>query len=111
MIEVTYCNRFALVAVIASSAGLSVPQAQAEDFYAGKQITLIVGAGVGGGYDHQARLVAHHLSKHIPGNPDIIVQNMPAAGGMTATNFMFSQRRRRTAPCSRWFSAACCWLS
>jgi tripartite-type tricarboxylate transporter receptor subunit TctC len=64
--------------------------AGAEDFYAGKQITLIVGAGVGGGYDHQARLVAHHLSKHIPGNPGIIVQNMPAAGGMTATNYLFS---------------------
>src|SRR3954465_11199399 len=64
--------------------------AAAEDFYAGKQITLIVGAGVGGGYDHQARLVAHHLSKHIPGNPGIIVENMPAAGGMTATNYLFS---------------------
>jgi len=41
----------------------------AQDFYAGKQITLIVGSGVGGGYDHQARLVARHLGRHIAGNP------------------------------------------
>jgi len=64
--------------------------AAAQDFFAGKQITLIVGAGVGGGYDHQARLVARHLSRFIPGNPGIIVQNMPAAGGMAATNYLFT---------------------
>src|SRR5262245_54461047 len=52
--------------------------AAADDFFAGKQITFIVGAGVGGGYDMQARVVARHLGKHIPGKPSIIVQNMPA---------------------------------
>src|SRR5262244_2970931 len=69
--------------------GFALPAA-AEDFYAGRQINLIVGAGVGGGYDHQARLVARHLGRHIPGNPAIIVQNMPAAGSIAATNYMFS---------------------
>jgi len=68
--------------------------AAAEDFYAGKQITFIVGAGVGGGYDHQARLVARHLGRHIPGNPTVIVQNMPAAGSIAATNYMFSTAPR-----------------
>jgi len=68
--------------------------AVAQDFYAGKQITLIVGAGVGGGYDHQARLVARHLGRHIAGNPAIIVQNMPAAGSIAATNYMFSTAPR-----------------
>jgi Tripartite tricarboxylate transporter family receptor len=66
------------------------PPAAAEDFYAGKQISLIVGAGVGGGYDLQARLTARHLGRHIPGHPAIIVQNMPAAGGIAATNHIFS---------------------
>jgi Tripartite tricarboxylate transporter family receptor len=60
------------------------------DFYAGKQITLIVGASTGGGYDTQARLVARHLGKHIPGNPIIIVQNMPGAGSLAATNYIYN---------------------
>ena len=60
----------------------------ADDFYAGKQITLIVGAGVGGGYYLQARLAARHLGRHIPGRPAIIVQNMPAR--IAAANHMFS---------------------
>src|SRR6476620_1255 len=86
----SFAGRIGPVAAAAVLVLCGAAPAAAEDFYAGKQITLIVGAGVGGGYDHQARLVAHHLSKHIPGNPGIIVQNMPAAGGMTATNYLFS---------------------
>jgi tripartite-type tricarboxylate transporter receptor subunit TctC len=58
------------------------------EFYSGKQITLIVGASAGGGYDTQARLVARHLGKNVPGNPTIIVQNMPGAGSLTATNYI-----------------------
>jgi hypothetical protein len=60
------------------------------DFYAGKQITLIVGASTGGGYDTQARLVARHFGKHIPGNPIIVVQNMPGAGSLAATNYIYN---------------------
>jgi hypothetical protein len=67
---------------------LFTPTAGAEDFYAGKQITLIVGAGVGGGYDLQARVTARHLPRHIPGNPTIIVQNVPSR--IAAANMMFS---------------------
>jgi tripartite-type tricarboxylate transporter receptor subunit TctC len=58
----------------------------AAEFYAGKQITLIVGATPGGGYDTQARLLAKHLGGHLPGHPVIVVQNMPAAGSLAATN-------------------------
>jgi tripartite-type tricarboxylate transporter receptor subunit TctC len=54
------------------------------EFYAGKQISFIVGASPGGGYDTQARLVARHMGKHIAGNPTIILQNMPAAGSLAA---------------------------
>jgi tripartite-type tricarboxylate transporter receptor subunit TctC len=68
---------------------LCAPAAVAQDFYAGKKITLIVGAGVGGGYDLQARVTARHLGNHIPGHPTIIVQNMPAR--IAAGNFLFAQ--------------------
>src|SRR3954466_1302565 len=86
----SFAGRIGPVAAAAVLALYGTAPAAAEDFYAGKQITLIVGAGVGGGYDHQARLVARHLSRFIPGRPGIIVQNMPAAGGMAATNYLFS---------------------
>jgi hypothetical protein len=81
----------ALPNLIALAAAAMLPisgPAAADDFFAGKQLTFIVGAGVGGGYDMQARTVARHLAKHIPGNPAIIVQNMPSRIG--ATNHMFS---------------------
>ena len=62
-----------------------VPPAAAADFYAGKTIDFEVGADVGGGYDIYARTVARYLSRHIPGNPTIVVKNMPGAGsGRTA---------------------------
>lgn len=59
-------------------------------FYAGKQITLIAGSGVGGGYDLLARLTARHLGRLIPGHPTVIVQNMPAAGSLVATNQIYN---------------------
>src|SRR5262249_31152781 len=57
-------------------------------FYAGKQISLIAGSAVGGGYDLLTRLMARHLARHIEGNPAIIVQNMPAAASLAATNYI-----------------------
>ena len=77
----------ALIGLTALLIGLASPAA-ADDFYAGKQITFIVGAGPGGGYDLQARVAARHLGKHIPGKPKIIVQNMPAR--IAAANHMFT---------------------
>jgi tripartite-type tricarboxylate transporter receptor subunit TctC len=59
------------------------------DFYRGKQITLVVGYGPGGGYDLTARLVARYLGKYVPGHPDIVVQNMPGAGSMRAANYTY----------------------
>jgi tripartite-type tricarboxylate transporter receptor subunit TctC len=58
-------------------------------FYQGKTITLIVGSGAGTAYDMYGRLLANHIGKHIPGNPTVMVQNMPAAGGMVAANFVY----------------------
>src|SRR5262249_13173378 len=55
-------------------------------FYQGKQLSIIVGSDVGGGYDLYGRTVARHLGAHIPGQPSIILQNMPGAGRLKATN-------------------------
>ena len=60
------------------------------EFYKGKTVRLVVGIGVGSGYDINARLLARHMSKHIPGNPTIIVQNQPGAGSLTMTNQLFA---------------------
>jgi tripartite-type tricarboxylate transporter receptor subunit TctC len=58
-------------------------------FYQGKTITLIVGSGAGTAYDLYARLLGSYLGKHLPGNPSVLVQNMPAAGGLVAANFVY----------------------
>jgi tripartite-type tricarboxylate transporter receptor subunit TctC len=69
----------------------ALPAAAQDDvaaFYRGKTVRLIVGVGVGSGYDINARLLARHLPRYIPGNPGIIVQNQPGAGSLTMTNQM-----------------------
>jgi tripartite-type tricarboxylate transporter receptor subunit TctC len=58
------------------------------DFYRGKTITLVVSTSPGGGYDALARAVAQFLGKHIPGNPSVVVENMPGAGGIVATSYI-----------------------
>jgi tripartite-type tricarboxylate transporter receptor subunit TctC len=58
--------------------------------YEGKQIRMVIGSGAGGGYDVYARFLARHLARHIPGNPTIVSQNMPAASGLAATNWAYS---------------------
>src|SRR5205085_7974001 len=72
---------------------LTLTQARAEpvaEFYKGKQINVIVGTSAGGGYNLYARLLAHHIGRYIPGNPAIVVQNMPGAGGLRAANYLYS---------------------
>ena len=64
-------------------------QAQAP-FYQGKTITIVVGYLSGDGYDIWARLLAAHMGKHIPGTPNMIVQNMPGAGSMIAANHIYN---------------------
>ena len=59
-------------------------------FYKGKQVRIVVGTGAGGGYDAYSRLIARHMFKHIPGNPTVIVANMPGAGSNTAANYIYS---------------------
>jgi tripartite-type tricarboxylate transporter receptor subunit TctC len=83
-------------AVIAAAALLSLgsivsasAHAQSAPYYKDKTIRIIVGFTSGGLYDQYARILARHMGKHIPGNPNIIVQNMPGAGSLSATNYVY----------------------
>ena len=80
------------VALLAVAALAFAAPARAQDaiadFYRGKQITIVVGSTAGGGYDLYARLVARHIGKYIPGNPNVVVQNMPGASGNTSAAFV-----------------------
>src|SRR5947209_19766845 len=67
---------------------LAPRRASAADFYRGKTLTLIVGFAPGGGVDTQARTIARHLVRFIPGQPAVIVQNMEGAAGALATNYL-----------------------
>jgi tripartite-type tricarboxylate transporter receptor subunit TctC len=60
------------------------------EFYRGKTVRIIVGFSAGGGYDQYSRIIARHLSKHIPGNPAVIVENMPGAGSIIAANHTYN---------------------
>jgi tripartite-type tricarboxylate transporter receptor subunit TctC len=63
---------------------------ETSSFYAGKQVSLLVGFGAGGGADTYARLMGRHIGEHIPAKPSVIVQNMPGGGGLTATNHLYN---------------------
>jgi tripartite-type tricarboxylate transporter receptor subunit TctC len=63
----------------------------AEEFFRGKKdLILITSSAVGGGYDSYSRLLAHHMSKYLPGNPTIVVQNMLGGGGIRAANYIYN---------------------
>src|SRR5690349_1213223 len=64
------------------------------DFYRGKRINMIVSYGTGGGYDVYARVLAKYMGKHIPGNPNIIIQNMPGAGSLRGANYIYNVAAR-----------------
>ena len=80
---------FALCGLI----GACVPQAKADaiaDFYRARTVTVVVSSSAAGGYDTLARVVARYMGRHLPGNPVFIVRNMPGAGGIAATNFLYN---------------------
>jgi tripartite-type tricarboxylate transporter receptor subunit TctC len=81
-------NRLTLcIALAALAASPALAQSPAE-FYKDKQVTFYVGLSPGGGYDLNARLVAKHIGRYIPGQPQVIVRNMPGGGGLVMTNFV-----------------------
>lgn len=60
------------------------------DFYKGRTVQLLVGFSPGGGYDLYARVLARHMGRHIPGNPNVVPQNMPGAGSLKAANYLYT---------------------
>ena len=81
---------FSLFSFFLAASFLSAPLYAQAPFYQGKSITLIIGNQAGGLYDLWARHIANHIGKQIPGNPNIQVQNMPAAGSLVASNYLFN---------------------
>src|SRR5215467_1693608 len=78
--------------VVLALVALGIPgPAAAQDFYAGKTLKIIVGLEAGGTVDTMARLFVSHLRWHIPGNPLVVIQNMPSAAGVGATNFVYEK--------------------
>lgn len=75
--------------LLLSSAGAVRADAVA-DFYEGKTIALMIGFGVGGGYDTYSRLLARHYGRHIPGNPNVVPKNMPGSGGLKVANYLYN---------------------
>jgi tripartite-type tricarboxylate transporter receptor subunit TctC len=73
---------------IAIFGGVAAAPAAAQDFYKGKTLTILVGFSPGGGFDINARVLARHIGRHIPGNPNVVIQNMPGAGSLTAVHYM-----------------------
>jgi tripartite-type tricarboxylate transporter receptor subunit TctC len=77
--------------------GVTMPQARADaiaDFYRGKTVSLVVGSSTGGGYDTMTRAIARFIGKHIPGDPTVVVRNMPGAGGLLALNYIYNNAEK-----------------
>lgn len=78
-----------VIAIFAAlAAALPATAQSAADFYKGRNVTILVGSGAGGGYDTYSRVLARYWGEHIPGNPSIIVQNMPGANGVVMLNYL-----------------------
>jgi tripartite-type tricarboxylate transporter receptor subunit TctC len=87
----------AMIAGFAGAGSLSMGAANAQsaaDFYKRTSISLYVGSGVGGGFDAYARILALHYGRHLPGNPSIVVKNMPGATGLVALNSLYNAAPR-----------------
>jgi len=78
-----------LLLVLAARVSLTNADAQSETFYKGKTLRFVVGSAPANFYDSWARLIARYWGKYIPGNPNVIVQNMPGAGSISATNYVY----------------------
>lgn len=77
----------------AISSGLAAAE-PVEDFYRGKTLNLLIGVGVGGEYDTQARLIGRYIGKYIPGSPNVVAQNMIGASGLKMANHLYTQAAR-----------------
>jgi tripartite-type tricarboxylate transporter receptor subunit TctC len=90
--------------LILISISISIPAiaASVEDFYKGKVIQFVVGGTAGGGYDTYTRLLARHFGQYVPGNPAVVVQNMPGAAMLISANYVFNSARRDGTVIGHW---------
>ena len=93
-----------LIIGLASLAGVS-PTAFGQDFYKGKVIRFVVATTPGGGYDTYTRAIARHISRHIPGNPTAIIQNMPGAGHLIGAHYIYKRAKPDGLSIGVWNSA------
>src|SRR5262245_17855136 len=92
LLIITLLIEFSMSGFIVQAAAPAKPgfdEKTVADFYRNKTIRIVVGFSAGGGYDQYSRLIARHLSKYIPGNPTIIVDNMAGAGSIFPCNSTF----------------------
>ncbi len=82
-----------LLVGLGATLGIARAPAAQEDFYHGKTMRIIVGFSAGGGFDTFARTFARHYGRHVPGNPTVIVENMPGAGSLIAANHLYKVAR------------------
>ena len=80
-----------MIALLAALVPAAASAQGGAPFFRGKTVRILLSAGVAGGYAEYGHLLATHMSNHIAGKPDFIVQSMPGAGGLLATNYLFSQ--------------------
>jgi tripartite-type tricarboxylate transporter receptor subunit TctC len=93
--------RVLLLIVVAASLGST---ARAQEFYKDKTLTFIVGYSPGGTYDQYTRLIARHIGRHLPGNPNRIVENMTGAGGIIAANHIYNRVKPDGLTIAAWAS-------
>ena len=86
--------RLAGAIFIASTFAAQAADPAVEAFYKGRNLELYVGTTPGGGYDLYARIVAKYIGKHVPGNPNVVVKNMPGAGQLTMSNWLYKAAPR-----------------
>lgn len=84
------CFRAFLFGSLASALAVPAGADELADFYKANPITIVVGFGVGGGYDVYSRTLTRHMGKHMPGAPNLVVRNMPGAGSMAAANYIYN---------------------
>jgi tripartite-type tricarboxylate transporter receptor subunit TctC len=90
---ITFASILLIFFLASSHAGqrASYDEKAVASFYRGKTVTILVGHSAGGGFDTYARVISRHLGKYIPGNPNLVVNNMPGAGTIISANYTFNQ--------------------
>lgn len=90
----TYHRSSIVAALLVLGWATAATAAPVDDFYKGKTVSFIVGGSAGGGYDTLGRAISRYIGPHIPGNPAVIVQNMPGAGGLVSMDYLFRTAAR-----------------